>query len=316
MIRRGIRDLELESRLELLEQRETVSAHEWRAVLADAAALVPGQPVGIQIGAEVQVQHTGVLGYLVLNSETLADALETYLLCEPHFYGVSFAKLHCTETAWTLAWPDQLGDENTLFVQVALSALVTFLRQRFPGGCDLLSASFTGDAPETLEVYERFFACPVTFGSTYPGVSFDAATVHRPVKGVLPGDFNSMRCQQQEAFSAVIRIADPFLLRLQHVLLRSIPEGHATLPEVARELNCSVRTVQRKLSHYNLSYQALLDGLREQLARRYLLRTSLRLADLPLLLGYSDQSSFSRAFKHWTGVAPGDFRRNENETSF
>ena len=243
-----------------------------------------------------------------MNSETLADALETYLLCERHFYSVNFAELRCTETEWALVWPDQLGDENALFVQVALTALVTFLRQRFPGGCDLLSVSFTGEEPENIDFYQQFFACPVNFGSTYPGVTFDGATVYRPVQGLLPGDFHAMRRQQLEAFSSVIRIADPFLQRLQHVLLKLIPEGKASLPRVALELNCSSRSVQRKLSSYNLSYQVLLDGVREQLARRYLLRTSLTLAELPLLLGFSDQSEFSRAFKHWTCVTPGKFR--------
>ena len=309
MTRQGIESQELSTKLALLAGKETVGAEEWRALLAEAAAQSPGQPVGVQIGAEVQVKHTGVLGYLIMNSETLADALETYLLCERHFYSLNFAELRSTDTEWTLTWPDQLGSANALFVQVALTALVTFLRQRFPGGCDLLSVSFTGEEPDNIEFYQQFFACPVRFGSTYPGVTFDGATVHRPVQGLLPGDFHSMRRQQLESFSSVIRIADPFLQRLQHVLLKLIPEGKASLPQIALELNCSSRSVQRKLSNYNLSYQVLLDGVREQLARRYLLRTSLTLSELPLLLGYSDQSAFSRAFKQWTGVTPGKFRQ-------
>lgn len=309
MTRQGIESPELSTKLALLASKETIGAQEWRTLLGEAAALSPGQPIGVQIGCEVQVTHTGVLGYLVLNSATLADALETYLLCERHFYSVNFAELNCTKTAWTLAWPDQMGSENALFVQVALTALVTFLRQRFPGGCDLLSVSLTGEKPANIDFYQQFFACPVSFGSTYPGITFDGATVHRPVQGLLPGDFHSMRRQQLEAFSSVIRIADPFLHRLQHVLLKLIPEGKASLSQVALELNCSPRSVQRKLSSYNLSYQILLDGVREQLARRYLLRTSLTLSELPLLLGFSDQSAFSRAFKQWTGITPGKFRQ-------
>jgi AraC-like DNA-binding protein len=310
IIRHGIECPELSTRLGLLARRDAISVEEWRALLGEAAALAPGQPVGIQIGAEVQVAYTGVLGYLVLNSESLADALETYLLCERHFYGVSFARLQCTDTAWTLSWPDPLGDDNALFVQVALSTLVTFLRKRFPEGCELVAVSLTGTAPDDIAIYEDFFACPVSFESTSPGVSFNAATVYKAAPGLPPGDFHSMRCQQQEAFSNVIRIEDPFLLRLQHVLLKGIPEGSTTLPQVARELCCSARSVQRKLQHYNLSYQALLDSVREELAQRYLLRTSLRLSELPLLLGFSDQSAFSRAFKSWTGTSPGNYRRS------
>lgn len=309
IIRQGFECPELSTRLGLLAGRDSIDVAEWRALLSEAAALAPGQPVGIQIGAEVQVAYTGVLGYLVLNSETLADALETYLLCERHFYSVSFARLQCTDTVWTLSWPDQLGDGNALFVQVALSTLVTFLRKRFPDGCELVAVSLTGAAPSDTGIYEDFFACPVNFESTSPAVSFNAASAYQAAPGLLPGDFQPMRSQQLEAFSSVIRIEDPFLRRLQHVLLKRIPESKATLPRVASELHCSPRSVQRKLRHYNLSYQALLDSVREQLAQRYLLRTSLRLSELPLLLGFSDQSAFNRAFKNWTGVSPGKYRQ-------
>jgi AraC-like DNA-binding protein len=117
-----------------------------------------------------------------------------------------------------------------------------------------------------------------------------------------------MRLAQQQAFSKAIKISDPFLHRLQQVLLKLLPEGKATLPHVAVELNSSVRSVQRKLASYNLSYQTLLNSVREQLARRYLTRTNLSLAELALLLGYSDQSAFTRSFKGWTDNSPGDFR--------
>jgi len=267
--------------------------------------------VGLQIGSEVQVTHAGVLGYLLLNSDNLADALETYLLCERHFYGVNFAELSRDDSGWMLAWPDQLGNDNAEFVQVGLTALVTFLRQRFPGGCDLLSVSLTGDKPEDIVPFEQFFGCPVTFESVYPGLIFDGETIHRSSVGALPEHFHAMRQQQYSAFSTVTGSGDPFLKSLQSVLLKAIPEGGATLPKVAQGMNLSTRTLQRRLADYKLSYQALHDAVREQLARRYLSRTSLMLSEIPLLLGYSDQSAFNRAFRSWTGMTPGRFRQHE-----
>ena len=210
-----------------------------------------------------------------------------------------------------LAWPDQLGNDNAAFVQVGLTALVTFLRQRFPGGCDLLSVSLTGNKPDDIVPFERFFGCTVTFDSVYPGLTFDADTIDRPSPGALPENFRAMRQQQQSAFSTAAGTDDPFLKCLQSVLLKSIPEGGSTLTKVAQGMNLSPRTLQRRLVQYRLSYQALLDAVREQLARRYLSRTSLMLSDIPLLLGYSDQSAFNRAFKSWTGMTPGRFRQQE-----
>ena len=311
MVRRGVVCESLETRLALVSQQETVSVEDWRGLLKEAEELCPGEPVGLQIGSEVQVTHAGVLGYLLLNSDNPADALETYLLCERHFYGVNFAELSRGDSGWMLAWPDQLGNDNAAFVQVGLTALVTFLRQRFPGGCDLLSVSLTGNKPDDIVPFERFFGCTVTFNSVYPGLTFDADTIDRPSPGALPENFRAMRRQQHSAFTSVTGVDDPFLKRLQSLVLKSIPEGGATLPKVAAGMNHSPRTLQRRLAQYNLSYQTLLDGVREQLARRYLSRTALMLSELPLLLGFSDQSSFNRAFKTWTGETPGRFRRQE-----
>ena len=311
MVRKGIVSERLENRLALASQQETVSVEAWRELLREAEELCPGQAVGLQIGSEVQVTHAGVLGYLLLNSDNVADALETYLLCERHFYGVNFAELSRDDSGWTLAWPDQLGNDNATFVQVGLTALVTFLRQRFPGGCDLLSVSLTGDKPQDVVPFEQFFGCPVTFESDYPGITFDGDAILRPSVGALPENFHAMRQQQYNAFSKVAGADDPFLKCLQSVLLKSIPEGGATLPKVARGMNMSTRTLQRRLADYELSYQALHDAVREQLARRYLSRTSLMLSEIPLLLGYSDQSAFNRAFRSWTGMTPGHFRQRE-----
>jgi len=308
MQRHQIEDQALERELERVSEKETIPQAQWRTLLDWAASLAPGQPVGMQIGAEVEIKHVGVLGYLVLNSETVADGLETYLLCERHFYSINFAQLQRDEAQWTLSWPDFLGNDNALFVEVAFSALITFVRHRFPNACELLSVSFSGDKPENSQAFENFFGCPVSFNSNNPGLCFDARNIHAGLKSVLPDDVKDMLVSQQKAVSEAIKISDPFFKHLQQALLKLLPEGRATLPNIAAELNSSVRTVQRKLASYNLSYQSLLTGVREQLARRYLARTDLSLVELTLILGYSDQSAFTRAFKGWVGVGPGEFR--------
>jgi AraC-like DNA-binding protein len=310
MDHRGLSSPRLTARLDGLSSRDSIDAAEWRDLLSEAIKLCPEPDLGLQIGATAQVRDTGAVGYIVLNCETLADALETYVLFERHFYGVHFAELRSGAEAWTLCWPDKLGQENALFVHVALAALVTLLRKRFPFGCVLTNVALTGAPPARPELFEAFFGCPVTFHASYPGVSFDAGAIGQSDRGLLRGEFVAMRSQQHDAFYDVIRIQDPFTRRLRQTLLRLIPEGHATLQRVAEDLSCSPRSVQRRLQGMNLSYQQLLDRLREQLAHRYLLQTSLSLAEIGLLLGYSDQSAFNRAFKGWTGTTPGGYRKS------
>lgn len=304
----GYADQEFKTRVQLLAENDWLTVEEWRELLTTSVQMSVNPNIGIAIGSSVLVQHAGVLGYLMLNSHTLAEALDTYILCEKHFYDVNFVEINRTETEWRLSWPDLTGNDNAVFVQVSLSALVTFLRQRFPGSCDLKQITFSGNKPENEEVYKDFFHCDVIFNSTHPGITFDSQSIHKQVHGLLPSDYQRMRNHQLQAFDQVIKINDPFLQRFQHVILSLMPEGKARLPIIANRMNCSTRTLQRKLERYNLSYQLLIDCVRENLAYKYLQGTSLSLAEISLLLGFSDQSAFTRAFKVWTDTTPAKAR--------
>ncbi|MEO1470539.1 MAG: helix-turn-helix transcriptional regulator, partial [Pseudomonadota bacterium] len=68
------------------------------------------------------------------------------------------------------------------------------------------------------------------------------------------------------------------------------------------------RTLARRLADEGASYQAIVDGVRRRLAESYLDDTALSLAEIAFLLGYADQSSFTTAFKRWTGATPGERR--------
>jgi AraC-like DNA-binding protein len=92
-----------------------------------------------------------------------------------------------------------------------------------------------------------------------------------------------------------------------------LAQDRASLPLIARDLNLSPRTLQRKLSDANTSFQQLLDQTRQALAQGYLLRPDLSLADIAFLLGYQDQSAFNHAFREWTGGSPGSYRERRGQ---
>lgn len=309
MTRYGIENRSLRKKLASLQKKDAVPVGQWRALLAEAAALTEIPHVGVQIGSQVELKHVGVLGYLVANCDTLADALGTYLLSEQRFYGVNFARLTERNGAYTLAWPDKIGDENALFVQVALTSLVTFLRYRFPSTCQLVQVAFSGLQPEDPQAFEDYFRCQVTFDSSYPGITVDYVAANQREADPLQRGFRAIQNQQSDAFGRVIAVTNPFHQQLQAVLLKRIPEGRVSLSSVASEMGCAPRTLQRRLSEYHFSYQTLIDAVREQLGRRYLMDTSLTYFEIAMLLGFSEQSAFNRAFKLWTGKTPGAYRR-------
>jgi len=80
------------------------------------------------------------------------------------------------------------------------------------------------------------------------------------------------------------------------------------LEHVARELRLSKRTLQRRLTEDGITFQQLMEEARRELARHYLLHSSLELNETAYLLGYEDANSFFRAFHEWEGTSPGQWR--------
>jgi len=100
-------------------------------------------------------------------------------------------------------------------------------------------------------------------------------------------------------------IRDQVKQTLKHLLAGQRP----AIQEVARELNLSARTLQRRLTEAGVTFQQVLEEARRELARHYLLQASLDLNETAYLLGYENANSFFRAFHHWEGTSPGQ-RRN------
>jgi len=92
-------------------------------------------------------------------------------------------------------------------------------------------------------------------------------------------------------------------------ILKQLLAGHRPgIQDLARELHLSTRTLQRRLTEQDLTFQRLLDEARRELARHYLLQSSRELNETAYLLGYEDANSFFRAFHHWEGTSPGQWR--------
>jgi AraC-like DNA-binding protein len=94
---------------------------------------------------------------------------------------------------------------------------------------------------------------------------------------------------------------------IEHLVATHLPSGTITNQHVARELGMSPRTLARRLDSLGTSFGQILDGVRHQLALRYLGEPNARASQIAYLLGYSEPSAFNHAFRRWTGVSPSEF---------
>ncbi len=97
--------------------------------------------------------------------------------------------------------------------------------------------------------------------------------------------------------------------RVEDYVRGSLPSGNCSIQHCAKKLGTSIRTLQANLSESGLRFSDILEKQRIDLAKVHLERDELSLDEVAAMLGYSEQSSFGRAFKRWTGVTPQHYRR-------
>jgi AraC-like DNA-binding protein len=88
-----------------------------------------------------------------------------------------------------------------------------------------------------------------------------------------------------------------------------LPKGDGNIEMVSEALNMNRRNLQRKLSGESTNFKQLLNELREELAEQYLRDQNLSMMDIAMLLGFSDNSAFTTAFKGWKTISPSEHRR-------
>ena len=101
---------------------------------------------------------------------------------------------------------------------------------------------------------------------------------------------------------------DPFVARARGQLGLLLEAGGASLEALAAALHVSTRTLRRRLQEHETSYKALLEDVRHELAKHYVGQTREPFDEVARKLGFSEPSTFYRAFKRWAGMTPALYR--------
>ncbi len=104
---------------------------------------------------------------------------------------------------------------------------------------------------------------------------------------------------------------DTVAAKVRSALTELLPGGGGTADDVAEKLGISKRTLQRKLTEENTSFQKQLNGVRELLAKHYIKNTDMSTDDIAFLLGYQELNSFLRAFSTWTGMSISEYKKKK-----
>ncbi|BCF99874.1 AraC family transcriptional regulator [Paraburkholderia sp. PGU19] len=166
---------------------------------------------------------------------------------------------------------------------------------------------FVHAAPADLTFHRRFFGCSLQFGSDFNGFVCAAADLDYPNPAADP---ELVRYAESLATPLNAESADSAALEVRKAIYLLLPLEQATVELVSRQLGLSVRTMQRQLESADTSFSKLVEEVRRELAVRYMSNPRYPVGRVAVLLGYSQQGSFTKWFASQFRMTPRDWRNS------
>lgn len=266
---------------------------------------------GLRVAGQVRMTTFHSLGYTMVASPTLGAALERM---ERFFAIVADGfplQLERTAQEWRLAFPcDPAGP------QPAVAAVDAMMSTCLRTCRSLLGADFAPlrlalrrpePGPQALQRFQTVLRAPLAFGQPQDELVVRAEDAARPLETANP---ELVAHNDLVALAYLERLDGASLLaRVEAAITRQLPEGEPAQERVAQALALSTRSLQRRLADEGTTWQALLEATRQRLACQHLADVRFSVTEVAFLLGFSDASAFTRAFRRWTGQSPSAWRQ-------
>ncbi len=261
---------------------------------------------GLTVAKFIHISNLHALGYALAASATLMDFCRRL---ERYFRLVSqVAKITVTEQGdLVLMRVEHLVPLSSETEDAFFTFLVLTMRQLYKPKFNPVRVEFHRAMPrEGAGPYERVIRAPVLFGQPDGLLVFAKADLCVRLDGSCP-DLAQINDNIVISYLARLDKSD-VITGVSQKIIEYLPDGECSRDKVAAALCMSPSTLQFKLSQRGTNFQQLLDDTRKELACSYLRQAARSVTEITFLLGFTDTSNFTRAFKRWTGVSPTEFR--------
>lgn len=276
---------------------------------SDVVTIIDDPTFGVKMVEHWHPSMMGAVGYAWLVSSTLRRALGRI---DRYIHTVTEGldtKLEDTPAGLKLSFyiDDSVNaqpQQHTLIIAVVMHMC------RFNFGDELVASEIhlARAEPENAKEIFDFFRCDVCFDAEVDSITIAAADADIELSSA---NKQIALMHDEMLMKYLIEIKKGNLVdQIKKIILENLPDGQVTEQLVASELNLSERSMQRRLQEHQTTFRFLLDSVREMIAKQYIENPMNRMIDVAFLLGFSEQSAFSRAFKKWTGNTPIEYRNS------
>ncbi len=301
--------------LALLRDPEArISALELERLMNAAAAYTEDRYFGLSQGQMTDSADMGILGYVMMHSETIAGSLDAYrrfnvILCS----GFNIALEEEDQDVVLRLYTQNPAARMSRHCMEDMAGSLYLLMRRFANRpVSLRELRFSHDAPGDIAPYVDFFGIEPQFGCAETCFRIDRAVLDYPVlysDARLRSSFEAIAFETMERLIRGKKMSDSVF----QWLMQRLPVSFPTLRQTALHFGMSARTLQAKLQEEGASFNGLGASARMELAKSYLSRSEHSVSEIAYLLHYSEPSAFQNAFKKWEGVTPVQFRSGAKE---
>jgi AraC-like DNA-binding protein len=298
----------------LEEPLQRVSIPMLEKVAERARALTKEPALGVYLGMQMRVSAHGYLGFAAMTSSTLREALEIALRFAPTRTSALALRLHTDGDVCSLVIDERvsLGAAREIII-LALIVGIDHIASALTGKQLDGSADVTFARPANFDRFDPISRGRLRFEQPANQLVFPASALDQPI---VLADPVARRLAQEQCERELDAIGNQGNLAARvRALVPKREGGFYSLEEMATLVGMSPRTLKRKLSEQGTAFSELLEQQQRERALMLLRSRNLSLEEVAERVGYSDVANFTRAFRRWTGLTPGAYRRAASKPS-
>lgn len=297
---------------ELLNDKNIRTPHEAQLIFWTAVQEVSDDgDIGLHLAEKMPLFKGQVLQYLFLSSSTFGDGLSRALNYQRLLSDASQTSL-VEEDGFAFIVIDTASDavrQIRHLNECMAAALINFFKYVTSGGFTPSQLCFSHSAPENTSEHQRIYGCEVLFDQPDTRIRFSPEMLEIPSLHAEP---ELLHLHEKLASEHVAKLErQDVVVKVNRIIGEILETGQVNLEQVADRLGIKPRTLRTRLSEANTNFNQLLADYRCNLAKRLLAGTEESIDEIVYLTGFSEPSTFYRAFKRWTDLTPIEYRNQK-----
>lgn len=293
-----------------IQKMQSIKSYKLSAIFRYCMEKTNNPNLAFDIGRSVPYQSLGILGYILLNASDLKDMIEKF-----HTYQKLVSqhlKFYFYEDEEYYKFAIYINGNKYIPVpsfhaEVHLSSILNILSQILGQKVIPAYTNFSYAKQGEMEKYEEVFGKEIYFEKDENAIFFKKDELDIPVNNADPAMLGFFESQANKIIKELEN--NSWFNKVEKEILKNIGDKQITIEFVASNLGVSVRTLQNYLKKESKKFNDALNKVRKNLSEHYMKNTTLDDVTISFLLGYSEVSSFYRAFKKWNGVSPKNMRQ-------